>query len=178
MDTISHGLWGSIAFGKSEGWRGRRKVGALFLAFVIGMMPDLLSFGPHFFSWAFAGFPAYPIEPGTTGAPALASLPWFVVPAYRITHSLVIWAAVFLVLRWIFGRRAWIFGAWGLHILCDIPTHSTRYFPTPFLWPFPTPYVDGIMWGAPWFMAVNYASIAVVIFILWLRRRRASTMSP
>jgi len=46
MDVISHGLWGSIAFGKSEGLRGRRKAGVILLTFVIGTLPAILSFGP------------------------------------------------------------------------------------------------------------------------------------
>ena len=116
----------------------------------------------------------FPIEPGTRRAPALASLPFYVVPAYNITHSLVIWAAAFAVLWFLFRRRAWIFGAWGLHILCDIPTHSTRYFPTPFLWPFPTPYLDGIPWSTPWFMAANYASIAVCLAVILSQHRKAA----
>jgi hypothetical protein len=32
--------------------------------------------------------------------------------------------------------------AWLLHILCDIPAHAARYFPTPFFWPLPTPLLD------------------------------------
>lgn len=174
MDTLSHGLWGAIAFGKKEGLRGRREAKVVFLALLTGMLPDLLSFGPRFVEWALSGFPPVPIEPGMSGAPALSSLPSYVVPAYHVTHSLIVWAAVFAVLWLLFRRRAWIFGAWGLHILCDIPTHSTRYFPTPFLWPFPTPYVNGISWGTPWFMAANYASIAACLTFLFLRRRKKS----
>ena len=172
MDTLAHGLWGAIAFGRKEGGPGRRGGGVFFLALLIGMLPDLLSFGPRFFDWALSGFPAYPIEPGTPGAPALASLSAYVVPAYNLTHSLVVWAAAFTVLWVLFRQRAWIFGAWGLHILCDIPTHSTRYFPTPFLWPFPTPYVDGIPWSTPWFMTLNYASIALCLGAILFRRLR------
>ncbi len=38
MDIVSHGLWGSIAFG-------RKSRSSFWLAFVIGMAPDLFSFG-------------------------------------------------------------------------------------------------------------------------------------
>ena len=38
MDILSHGLWGAIAFG-------RRNRPSFWLAFVIGLAPDLLSFG-------------------------------------------------------------------------------------------------------------------------------------
>ncbi len=160
MDVFAHGFWGAIAFGKKQG---RRGIKALSFAFVIGMMPDLFSFGLWFFERALQGFPPYPIEPGTSGAPAIASLPGYVSAAYNVTHSLVVWAAAFVVLYALFKRKAWIFAAWGLHILCDIPTHTTRYFPTPFLWPFPTPYVDGVPWSTPWFMALNYGAIISVV---------------
>ena len=60
-------------------------------------------------------------------------IPAFVYHAYNVTHSLVVWLAVSLIV-WRLGKRwPWILGAWALHVLCDIPTHSTRFFPTPYL---------------------------------------------
>jgi hypothetical protein len=38
MDIVSHGLWGSIAFG-------RKSRSSFWLAFMIGMAPDIFSFG-------------------------------------------------------------------------------------------------------------------------------------
>ncbi len=38
MDILSHGLWGAIAFG-------RKSRANFWLAFVIGLAPDLFSFG-------------------------------------------------------------------------------------------------------------------------------------
>ena len=37
MDIVSHGLWGSIAFG-------RKSRSSFWMAFVIGMAPDIFSF--------------------------------------------------------------------------------------------------------------------------------------
>jgi hypothetical protein len=66
-------------------------------------------------------------------------------------------------------------GAWALHIVCDIPTHGTDYFPTPFLWPLATPFVDGLTWATPEFMIANYACIAGVYagMFVYARRRAA-----
>jgi hypothetical protein len=69
--------------------------------------------------------------------------------------------------------------AWLLHILCDIPTHASSYFPTPFLWPFPTPYVNGIPWFTPWFMAMNYAALSAgygVLFFYFRRNARGARL--
>jgi len=62
--------------------------------------------------------------------------------------------------------------AWALHIVCDIPTHTTSYFPTPFLWPFPTPFVNGVSWAAPAFLAVNYACLIIVYAAIFFYLRR------
>jgi hypothetical protein len=61
-----------------------------------------------------------------------------------------------------------------LHILCDIPTHTTSYFPTPFLWPFSTPFVNGIPWSTPWFMAANYTSLFLFYCCLYFSFRRVA----
>jgi membrane-bound metal-dependent hydrolase YbcI (DUF457 family) len=97
-----------------------------------------------------------------SGPPALTILPPYLFHAYNVTHSLVVWAAVFFLLWLTTKHPPWLSGAWLLHIVCDIPTHTERYFPTPFLWPFPTPFVDGIPWSTPWFMAANYATMILV----------------
>ena len=66
--------------------------------------------------------------------------------------------------------------AWALHIVCDIPTHSTDYFPTPFLWPLPTPFVDGISRATPGFVAANYATLLIVFIVVsfYVRRKKSS----
>lgn len=160
MDTLSHGLWGGVVFGRRHFW----------WAFLFGMGPDLLSFGPFFVMRALAGFPAYPMEPGMR-APALSFLPAFVPFLYNITHSLIIWLLLFSMI-WIVRKKPfWIFGAWALHILLDIPTHTTRYFPTPFLWPFPTPFVDGIPWSRPWFFYTNLSALLIGVIYHWWKTR-------
>ena len=159
MDFIAHGLWGGAAFFA----QGRKQ----FLAGVgIGMAPDLLSFGgfhlthPEWLTLRLVG--------KISGPPALSSLPPYVFHAYNITHSLIVWAGAFFLLWQLTKKPPWLLAAWLLHILCDIPTHSTSYFPTPFLWPLPTPFVNGISWSTPWFMVANYATMSIVYCCLFL----------
>ena len=129
MDVLAHGLWGGAGFLS----RGRKTFAA---ALVLGMAPDLLSFGlfhlthPQWISQRILG--------EVSGPPPITILPDFVSHAYNLTHSLVVWSFLFGLI-WVWRRHPpWVFLAWGLHILCDIPTHSSAYFPTPFLWPLPT----------------------------------------
>jgi hypothetical protein len=167
MDTLAHGLWGGAAFGQRDHqWK---------WAFLWGMCPDLFSFGPFFLThlgdigerWAHHHM----------GPPDPRTIPAYVYHAYNVTHSLVIWAILAAVAWKLYGHRAWPFGAWGLHILCDIPTHSTRFFPTPYLWPFPTPYFNGRSWGRLSFMLANYTGIALTYFVISWRKRRPSHVS-
>ncbi|MGH7928768.1 MAG: hypothetical protein ACREQV_13345 [Candidatus Binatia bacterium] len=165
MDVVAHGLWGGALFYA----QGRKK---FFAGLLIGMAPDLLSFGvfhvmhPSWITQRLAG--------EISGPPALTILPPYVFYAYNVTHSLVVFAATFCLL-WLATRNPpWLLGAWLLHIVCDIPTHTESYFPTPFLWPFPTPFVDGIAWSTPWFMIANYTGMIIVYsaMFLYLRKRR------
>lgn len=168
MDTLAHGLWGGVAFG-------RKNRGRFIASFILGMSPDLLSFGFFFLTWAVRGFPPMSRLPGEPPDPSM--IPAYVGHLYNITHSAVIWGLVFFVLTRTLGRPPWVFGAWLLHILCDIPTHTKEFFPTPYLWPFQTPFVDGFRWSAPWFLALNYtALIASFVAITWVNRRKHSSL--
>lgn len=162
MDTLAHGLWGRVAFGRSS-----RRSG--WLAFFLGMGPDMFSFGPFFLMWALRGF--QPMHRAPAGHPDPSAIPHYVYAAYDVTHSLVVWGAVFLLL-WAWKKRpVWLWAAWGLHILCDIPLHTRAFFPTPYLWPFPTPFVDGFRWASGGFMLVNYAALTGA-YVLAHRARR------
>jgi hypothetical protein len=166
MDVVAHGLWGGAPF-----WaQGRRK---FFAGVLIGMAPDLLSFGV--FHVTNPGWITLRLAGEVSGPPSLSMLPPYVFHAYNVTHSLLVWAAAFALLWLVTKNPPWLLGAWLLHILCDIPTHTESYFPTPFLWPFSTPFVDGISWSTPWFLAANYVSIVSVYAVLFLcfYRRRA-----
>lgn len=150
MDVVAHGLWGGALFCR----RGRK----MFLAAaLLGMAPDLLSFGV--FHMTRPGWIIGRLAGEISGPPALSILPAYVFYAYNFTHSLVVFALAFSLLGFVKKSPPWILIAWLLHILCDIPTHAIGYFPTPFLWPFETPFVDGIPWNTSWFLATNYVCL-------------------
>jgi membrane-bound metal-dependent hydrolase YbcI (DUF457 family) len=167
MDILAHGLWGGVGFYRE----GHKRFAA---AFVLGMAPDLLSFG--LFHLTRPGWLRLRLAGEISGPPPLSVLPEFVFYAYNLTHSLVVWATVFTLIWLIRRHPPWVFLAWGLHILCDIPTHTSRYFPTPYLWPLPAPYVEGVPWSAPWFMISNYTALLTVYsgVFLYVRKRRAA----
>ena len=168
MDVVAHGLWGGALFYPQGGKK--------FLAgVVLGMAPDLLSFGV--FHITRPGWILSRLAGEISGPPAMSILPPYVFHAYNVTHSLVVWSVAFFMLWLLVKRPPWLLGAWALHILCDVPTHGSSYFPTPFLWPFHTPFVDGISWTTPEFMVANYAClISVYVGIFWYRRK--STAAP
>lgn len=169
MDIVSHGLWGGLAFG--------RKAKRLFwLSFLFGIAPDLLSFG-FYTAGTWVGLFDHP--DWTSGRhPSPADIPLFVHMLYQYTHSLVVFVAVFGIV-WFFRRRPlWPLAAWGLHVLIDIPTHSSAFFPTPFLFPLSDFTVNGIAWMEPIIFFPN-ALLLVILYAVWLwRTRRFSGHSP
>ncbi len=156
MDVISRGLYGGIAVGR----KGRK---SYLLAFLLGMAPDIIAFGPYFLLVLFHILPRqnYSVEP-----PAHASMPAFVHIAYNFTHSLVIFALLFFVVWLIAQRPVWEMLAWGLHILVDIPTHDYSFFPTPFLWPVSHFEVNGHPWGTAIIFVPNVI-IIVGLYAWW-----------
>jgi len=156
MDIISHGLWGTLAFGRKT----RRR---FFIAFLFGIAPDLLSFGIFFVSMAF-GFSDrhdFSAEP-----PHADAIPTYVHYLYNVTHSVIFFAVLFIFLWILFRKPIMESLAWGAHILLDIPTHSYEFFPTPFLWPFSDLKVDGIPWTSPFIFIPNV--VLLIVFFGWM----------
>lgn len=140
MDIVSHGLYGGVAFG-------RKNRTNFWLSFFFGIAPDLFSFG-FYTTGTWIGLFDHP-DWSSGRHPDPSQIPQFVATFYDYTHSLVIFALVF-GLVWIFRRKPWwIMAGWGLHILVDIPTHSSAFFPTPFLFPLSDFYIDGHPWSSP-----------------------------
>lgn len=156
MDIISHGLWGGIAFG-------RHAKPAFLIAFLFGLLPDLFAFTIIFIQYLLGGYFIHGPIP---------AIPPYVHLLYSISHSLIIALTILLLALLIWGRRAWAAAAWPLHILFDIVTHDVQLFPTPFLWPFLTPYVDGIPWNMPWVFWMNWGALVVLYIVWWLARRK------
>lgn len=162
MDIISHGLWGSIAFAKKN----RR---SFWLAFLFGVFPDFLAFAPHTLGMLF-GLNGHEFKFGEP--PVVEQFPSYIYSIYNVSHSLVVFAVIFLLLWAVFRRPIWEFSAWGLHIFFDIPTHSTAFFPTPFLWPVLDVQVNGISWGEPIIFIPNVLLLSTLyLWFYWIKPR-------
>lgn len=137
---------------------GRKSKKEFLQAFVFGMVPDLFSFGIFWIATTL-GFYARPNF--SHAAPDESLIPAYVHTLYNVTHSLFIFAVIFLIV-WFFRKRPFLpMLAWGFHILIDIPSHSTEFFATPFLWPFSDFKVNGIQWGSPIIFIPNVALLMI-----------------
>lgn len=148
MDIISHGLWGGAGF-----YHKSRK--SFWTAFTFGVMPDFLAFG-WFFTTLLVNLGLGKINFTKFEPPVKDLAPQYVHTIYNFTHSLFIFAAVFIIVWIIFKKPMLEILAWGLHILMDIPTHNHAFFPTPFLYPFSSYKLDGISWASQPFFTINW----------------------
>ena len=162
MDIISHGLWSSISFGRKN----RR---SFWLAFFFGVAPDLFSFGIFTMS-IWLGF-AHGLD-WSGGPPDPSLVPHYVHQMYNITHSMVVFAVVFGAIWLIRKKPVWEMLGWPLHILVDIPTHSDRFFPTPFLWPISDVHFSGIPWSRPEIFIPNVTLLIVLYVWFFIIRKR------
>lgn len=157
MDIFSHGLYGGVAFGRMS----KRDY---ITAFLFGIAPDFLAFGIFFIINLFSF--------GSFGKPDLASIPQYILTIYDFSHSLVIFSAFFALL-WFLGYKhfAKLTLAWPLHILIDIPTHDSTFFPTPFLWPISDFHIDGVSWGQPMIFIPNVI-LLLGLYLYWYIQTR------
>lgn len=156
MDILSHALWTNLVF-KDLPMEQRS------LAIGFGVMPDLISFG-RVLGGDFARKTMH------YNNPPLHVFPKFVFKIYNVTHSLVVWVGIFVLLK-IF-QLDWLalaFCGWGLHVLLDIFTHSANFFPTPILWPFSSFHFSGIAWANKWFMLFNYTVLAFLYLVFYFK---------
>ena len=162
MDIVSHGLWGALAFG-------RKSRASFWLAFAIGLAPDLFSFG---ILWVAAVLGLSPQPDFSHGTPPESTIPPYVHHLYNVTHSFVLFLAVFALLWVLTKKPVWELGAWGLHVLVDIPTHSFAFFPTPFLWPLFDWKFDGWQWNQSAILIPNFTVLFLCYgwFLLQLGR--------
>lgn len=168
MDIVSHAGWGYAVLrgrGKKEAW-----IGA-----VCGAGPDLLAFTPSFIHHALNGGlrgdrPENNPEFWRTPGPLPPEMQYVYDHYYRYSHSLVLLAAVAVVL-WAAGKRSWLWFClpYALHILMDIPTHVR--FQTPFLFPLSSWTFQGVSWSEPWIFWPNW--ILLIAALIYVRRRAA-----
>ncbi|MBI5389515.1 metal-dependent hydrolase [Candidatus Woesearchaeota archaeon] len=192
MDILAHGLW-SAACAKFAHLKSVKI--SIWWSVFWGVFPDLFAFTIPFVwmfwnllfgGFSFADFP----RPEHTEPLTQAKLPAVFEIAshlYNISHSLVIFALVFFLVWMMYAlwKKQHLFKtlpplvmlAWLLHILIDIPTHTYRFYPTPALWPISGAMFDGISWGTPWFMVLNYGVLVAVylFFVLYTKKSPAKS---
>lgn len=176
MDVLSHGLWGGAIARAANRTKPRL---SYWWSFWWGVFPDLAAFGIPFL-WLFSTIAFGPMTfrdlatEHQARAVMFESTYWFgsfAPTVYLYTHSLVIFVGIFALVYVVRRRPTWELLPWFMHILMDIPTHTTEFYATPFLWPLSDFQVNGIMWSTPGFMAINYGLLLIVYMLLWPRRR-------
>lgn len=168
MDILAHTLWASA------GAREANKISAqknnklhinVLLTGFFGVFPDLFAFTIPFIARFYLLFTGKINADGFAGRPDIGSSVGFDLAhtLYQYSHSLVIWAVVFMIVWFYYKRPRYELLGWALHILIDIPTHVLAFFPTPFLFPisdYKFPY--GMQWSNTYFMMVNYTLLLLV----------------
>ena len=162
MDIISHGFYGGVAFvNKSKR--------SFWTAFFWGVFPDLFAFGV-FFPMFFFRHGLFNPDIKYAEPPVLPDIPGYINFLYSLSHSLVIFGLVLFALYIWKGRIILEMLPWGLHILMDIPSHTSAFFPTPFIYPLSSFHVNGISWITPAFF-VSYWAILAALYASQLTRR-------
>jgi hypothetical protein len=177
MDILAHSLWTGAA-SKTANLKKKNPI-KTWLAIFFGVFPDLFAF-TFAFAWSIASliFPFVPkvehlgpenVEPVTQNGRFIFHLTHSL---YNLSHSLIIFFIIFGLVWLIFRRPIYELFGWLLHILIDIPSHSYRFFPTPFLWPISDFKIDGFNWATPGFMLINYSALILAYSILWFVKRQ------
>lgn len=183
MDIFAHSIWAAVA-AKGANNAGnttqeRERISVSRAAFW-GVFPDLFAFGIPFLVLVFlllsGDIPWQFAWPGS--AVVSERVPWiaeFIPVAYKISHSSIVFAAVFLT-AWAITRRAPLaMCGWALHILIDIFSHAATFYPTPFLWPVSDwRFLYGMSWADSRFMIINYALMLAVFCFVFLRKKPIS----
>lgn len=97
-------------------------------------------------------------------------LPLFIFFVYNITHSILIWACIWLFLKFVLQAdlAALIFTSWGLHILVDIFTHNSKStLVTRIFWPVSRWYFHGLNWSSYRFLLFEYSMFAILYWIFY-----------
>lgn len=194
MDIFAHGLWGAVA-AKAANLALRKKnvkTGKVHEPLRIeqaawwSIFPDIAAFLPLF---VFFGIGALLGELDLSAMPRPSEVEMLAVGnegifgftrlIYSLSHSIFVFGAVFLLVT-VFRRSRRVkirtyrglpyeMLGWMFHVLIDVPTHSYTFYPTPFLFPFSKYMFDGLPWGTPWFLVLNYA--ALLGLFAYLRRK-------
>lgn len=177
MDLFAHGLWGGIIAKAANKHKITKNPVKLRWFIFWSVAPDIFGFA-ILFAWLFGSllfvgdftFKDLPhpdaMEPMPQDTLFIFRLTNFL---YNLSHSLFVFFVAFAIASFKKKHTAWVMSGWLMHILIDIPTHSYKFYPTPFLWPLSNWKLDGWSWANPWFMFFNYTTILVVYILLYRR---------
>jgi hypothetical protein len=182
MDVFSHGLWATATI---KGINQKKQIKFnLFVAAFWGMFPDLFAFVPAmvWMLWLrMRGISVIDFRPENADALEQSGGGPFLLShnLYNYSHSLFIFFGVIvlvMIIKYLFRQNvSWrnfpiVMIGWLMHIIMDIPTHSYKFYPTPFLWPFSNWKFNGFSWGQPWFMILDITALIIVFYLL--RRKK------
>lgn len=187
MDIVAHSLWvglGTVAAARRWPVSATQARAAVVLA----ALPDIGHLIPIVL-WGLVGDGTWATLRGYAFATPGAE-PWLPPGVQAWSHTLhcvmhsAIVAAVITAIAWF--RWRWFLvplAGWWSHIVIDVFTHSSEYYPSPVLYPITNRGFDGIAWPTPWFIALNYAALAVAALWLlrssrWRARRPAAWPKP
>lgn len=173
MDILAHGLWAGAGLKATARSITITRRTALWTV-ALSVIPDFGHALPVAIWSLIAGTPGlfldYALatpgsEPTTPEAVALWSH-----HLHCILHSGLVAAVVTLAIA-LLARCFWLpLAGWWSHIVIDVFTHSSNYYPVPIFYPLSYWGYDGLAWNSPPFMIANYLALAVV-WALLLRRR-------
>lgn len=173
MDIISHALWSGALF-KSINIKSKKRKFNFWWAGFWGTFPDVFAFIiPYIIFFAIIIFQSgFSISNLST---AIESPPYsaIVEMLYNISHSIIIFAIVFLLVWLIFRKPIWILFGWLLHILIDIPTHTIGHFATPMFWPISNFKINGLIyWREPLFIIIDIVLLILVYTWIFSKERK------
>lgn len=182
MDIVAHTLWAGAGVAL---WQRRAAVPRRTAAWTIGLaaLPDVLQMIPVLAWWGFTGGAFDAVKAFAIAVPGRApDLPASVTQLAYTLHCLSHSAIVATLATWLVWRlrgALWLpLLGWWSHILIDVFTHSSDYFPSPVLFPLTMRGFDGIAWNTPWFMGLNYLALTAIgawLLLSGVVRRRSPT---
>ncbi len=156
MDTLSHGLL-ALLLCKEINNRTKKKL-SVGKAFLFGIFPDFFSFTLLFIWGMITLGVAHPPHDISRTEPIIILTNFL----YSLSHSIIIFAIIFMLILIITKKYYFEMLGWLLHILADVPTHSTSFYPTPLLYPINGFAFNGIPWFSFWFVLINYLILGIL----------------
>ncbi len=167
MDILAHMLWTNYGarVGNTKLRKKKKPLINLGWATFWGVFPDLFAFGIPIV----LAIPTLIMHGFSFDRHSLGGLP---ATLYQYSHSLIIWAIVFVIV-WIISKRPRLaLLGWLLHILIDIPSHAATFYPTPLLFPISDfLFTHGVSWASTPYMIINYSLLLIASLYLFLRKK-------